>query len=42
MIGTGGRPIHVVCAPKADRLLIITAYLLVPDRWEADFQRRKT
>jgi hypothetical protein len=38
--GTGKRPIHVVCSPKADFLAIITAYL--PDRteWSDDFKVR--
>jgi len=39
--GEGGRPIHVVCAPKPDYLAIITAYIPDPDQWSADFKRRK-
>ncbi len=40
-IGHNGRPMHVVCAPKADYLAIITAYLPDPNRWDAEFRRRK-
>lgn len=39
--GDGGRPIHVVCAPKPDYLAIITAYRPHPKQWEADWQTRK-
>lgn len=39
--GQGGRPIHVVCSPKADYLAVITAYLPNPAEWESDFQTRK-
>ena len=38
--GEGGRPIHVVCAPKAEYLAIITAYLPDPKEWSPDFRRR--
>lgn len=38
--GHGGRPIHVVCAPKEDYLAIITAYVPSADEWENDFQTR--
>jgi hypothetical protein len=38
--GNGGRPIHVVCAPKDDFLAVITAYLPNPDEWSDDFTRR--
>jgi hypothetical protein len=38
--GESGRPIHVVAAPKADYLAIITAYLPDPAQWSADFSRR--
>jgi hypothetical protein len=43
LLGEGGdeRPIHVVCAPKADYLAIITAYLPDPAKWEADWRTRK-
>jgi hypothetical protein len=39
--GEGGRPVHVVCAPKSDYLAIITAYLPSPDQWEEDWQTRR-
>jgi Domain of unknown function (DUF4258) len=39
--GDGGRPIHVVCAPKPDYLAIITAYIPHPDQWSVDFRKRK-
>jgi hypothetical protein len=39
--GDGGRPIHVICAPKPDYLAIITAYIPHPDQWSADFKNRK-
>lgn len=35
------RVIHVVCAPKAEYLAIITAYLPTPNLWSADFKVRK-
>jgi len=38
--GEGGRPIHVVCAPKDEYLAIITAYLPDPEEWSPDFRRR--
>ena len=38
--GDGQRPVHVVCAPKADYLAVITAYLPNPDEWSADFTTR--
>ena len=39
--GNDRRPIHVVCAPKAEYLAIITAYLPSPDAWADDFRTRK-
>ena len=39
--GDDGRPIHVVCSPKADYLAIITAYAPDPAQWEADFKTRR-
>ena len=39
--GTGARPLHVVCAPKAAYLAIITAYLPSSDHWEDDRRIRK-
>lgn len=38
--GRLSRPIHVVCAPKAQYLAIITAYPPDPDQWADDFSRR--
>jgi hypothetical protein len=38
--GRGGRPIHVVCAPKSDYLAIITAYLPGAAEWEGNFRQR--
>lgn len=38
--GDGGRPIHVVCAPKTDYLAVITAYLPDPSVWPGDFEAR--
>jgi hypothetical protein len=40
--GTHNRPLHVVCAPKAEYLAIITAYLPNSDQWEADWRTRKS
>jgi hypothetical protein len=40
--GSGNRPIHVVCSPKADFLAIITAYLPSPHEWSDDFKVRIT
>ena len=37
----GQRPVHVVCAPRADYLAVITAYLPSPDKWSDDFRVRK-
>lgn len=38
--GDGGRPIHVVVAPKGDYLAVITAYVPDPTQWSSDFLRR--
>ena len=38
----GGRPVHVVCAPKEDYLAIITAYIPDKERWADDYRTRKT
>ena len=40
--GTDNRPLHVVCAPKAEYLAIITAYLPSRDQWEDDMRTRKS
>lgn len=37
-----GRALHVVCAPKAEYLAVITAYRPAADLWSDDFKRRKT
>jgi hypothetical protein len=39
--GAGGRPIHVVCAPKDDYLAVITAYLPDRNEWSDDFKMRR-
>ena len=39
--GGGGRPVHVVCAPKQDYLAIITAYLPDAERWEQNWETRR-
>ena len=36
-----GGALHVVCAPKAEYLAIITAYSPTPDQWSSDFKVRK-
>jgi hypothetical protein len=43
LLGTGidNRPLHVVCAPKAEYVAIITAYLPSRDHWEDDMRTRK-
>jgi hypothetical protein len=38
--GDGGRPIHLVCAPKRDFLAVITAYVPDSDEWSKDFTVR--
>lgn len=38
--GDGGRPVHVVAAPKDEYLAIITAYVPDPTQWSPDFLRR--
>ena len=40
--GTDNRPLHVVCAPKAEYLAITTAYLPHSDQWAADWRTRKS
>jgi len=39
--GYGGRPIHVVCAPKSEYLAIITVYIPHEALWESDWRTRK-
>jgi len=43
MLGFGedGRAVHVVCAPKAEYLAIITAYLPDEGKWGAGYSRRR-
>lgn len=43
MLGLGHRkrPIHVVCSPKDEFLVIITVYLPDEHRWESDWKTRK-
>ena len=41
MLGVpAGRPVHVVCSPKAEYLAVITVYLPDPMQWSDDFRRR--
>lgn len=35
------RALHVVCAPKDDYLVIITAYLPSDQEWEDNYRKRK-
>ncbi|MDR4505031.1 MAG: DUF4258 domain-containing protein [Candidatus Scalindua sp.] len=35
------RPVHVVSAPRADYLVIVTAYLPEPNQWSTDFKTRR-
>ena len=39
--GEDSRAIHIVCAPKAEYLVVITAYLPEGQDWSEDFRRRK-
>lgn len=39
--GEGGRPIHVVCSPKAEYLAVITTYPPTEQEWEDNFRKRK-
>ena len=43
MLGWGekDRPLHVVCAPRADYLAIITVYQPNSAQWEPDWQTRR-
>ena len=42
MLGFGddGRPVHVVCSPKDDYLVVITAYVPTSEKWSSDYCRR--
>lgn len=35
------RVLHIVCAPKTEYLVIITAYIPAPDQWSSDFKVRR-
>jgi hypothetical protein len=39
--GAGGRPVHVVCAPKRGYLAVITAYLPSVEQWASDWRTRR-
>jgi hypothetical protein len=43
MLGQGndGWPLHVICAPKAKYLAIITLYRQSPKAWADDFRTEK-
>ena len=36
-----GQPIHVVCSPKSDYLVIITAYVRGESEWTNGFTQRR-
>jgi hypothetical protein len=38
--GKDNRPVHVVCAPKDEYLVVITAYVPDPQQWSDKFTRR--
>ncbi len=38
--GRDGRPIHIVCAPKDEYLVVITAYIPDEAQWSKDFKMR--
>lgn len=42
MLGRGQsmHPIHIVCAPKKEYLVIITAYIPDENQWSKDFRER--
>ena len=42
LLGDGykGRPIHIVCSPKAEFLAIITAYIPDSNEWSEDYKVR--
>jgi len=37
-----GRPVHIVCSPKDNYLVVITAYVPTVDKWQNDFKTRRT
>lgn len=36
-----GRPVHVVCAEKNERLILVTVYIPVPPKFVSVFERKK-
>src|SRR3989304_5958911 len=38
--GRDGRPIHIVCAPKDEYLVVVTAYIPEVTQWSKDFKTR--
>jgi len=36
-----GKPIHVVCAPHEEALIIVTVYIPSREEWEKDFRTRR-
>ena len=40
-LGSGGRKLHVVCAPRHDYLAVVTAYVPGPHEWEQNFKVRR-
>lgn len=40
-LGDGGRPLHIVCAPKDEYLAIITAYIPSEDEWDEGLRSRR-
>lgn len=36
------RPLHIVCSPKEDCLVIITVYIPDLNEWKEDFKSRRT
>ena len=38
--GASRRPVHVVCSPRDEYLVVVTAYLPDPGEWSPDFRRR--
>ncbi len=36
-----GKPVHVVCAPHEDALIIITVYRPDDSKWTEDYKKRK-
>ena len=39
-IGADDRPIHIVCTPKDEYLVVITAYIPDEDQWSDDYRTR--